>query len=192
MTKLGAQQKNVSHRLMALFALRRLHAVLAEDERAEELRPLDESGLRVGATIQIGSYRHALHAFADLREGRLVMGCLLPLRGAVSKVRTIESRVEQLPKRRLGDGALIRTTIGPKSLDTWVAANLEAFTDESVVVDALDRLITAAAEAFTALSTLRPVRRSTPPPRHPSAQLPLFAGEDPDPPLDLPILTPVE
>jgi hypothetical protein len=184
----GSEPK-ISHRLLARVALQRVHAALGKDPRLEDVRPIDERLLKTGATVLLGTFRHALHGFVDLEEGRLVLGCLLPLSAQSSSKRTLERRLKQLPKRGLADGAPLRMTISDKSLDTWVAATLELVSSEAGAEAALGELLTGAGEAFAVLSTVRRVRRGAAP-LHAEHQLSLpLSDPDSDGQLTLPILT---
>lgn len=185
---MGPEHK-ISHRLLARLALQRIHAALGKDPRVEDVRPMDERLHKTGATVLLGTFRHALHAFVDLEEGRLVVGCLLPLTAHTASRRTLERRLRHLPRRGLSDGAPVRMTVSDKSLDTWVAATLELVSSDAGAEAALGELITAAGEAFAALSTVRRVRRGTAP-LHTENQLSLpLADPETDPQLSLPILT---
>lgn len=185
---MGSEQK-ISHRLLARVALQRIHAALGKDTRLEDVRPIDERLLKTGATVLLGTFRHALHAFVDLEEGRLVLGCLLPLTAQSSNRRTLERRLRQLPKRGLADGAPLRMTVSEKSLDTWVAATLELVSSDAGAEAALGELLTAAGEAFAVLSTVRRVRRGAAP-LQTELQLSLpLPDPDVDAQLNLPILT---
>lgn len=182
-------EQKISHRLLARVALQRVHAALGRDPRIEDVRPVDERALKTGATVLLGTFRHALHSFVDLEEGRLVLGCLLPLSAQSASRRTLERRLRQLPRRGLADGAPVRMTVSEKSLDTWVAPTLELLSSDAGAEAALGELVTAAGEAFAALSTVRRVRRSAAP-LHAEHQLSLpLADPEADPQLTLPILT---
>ena len=183
------QEQNISHRLLAKVGLERVHRALSRDPRIEDVRPLDPRALKTGATVVLGTFRHALHAFVDLDEGRLVIGCLLPLSDPGANRRTLERRLRQLPKRGLADGAPLKSTVSEKSLDTWVAPTLELVSSETGAEAALSELVVAAGEAFAVLGTLRRVRRGTAP-LHAETQLSLPLPEAPsESQLSLPILT---
>lgn len=184
-----ASEQKISHRLLARVALQRVHSALGRDPRLEDVRPIEDRSLKTGATVLLGTFRHALHCFVDLDEGRLVLGCLLPLSAESRNRRTLERRLRQLPKRGLADGSPLRMTVSDKSLDTWVAATLELVSSDAGAEAAVGELLTAAGEAFAALSTVRRVRRGTAPlqAEH-QLSLPL-PDPDADAQLNLPILT---
>ncbi len=183
------QEQNVSHRLLAKVGLERVHRALSHDERIEDVRPIDARAFKTGATVILGTFRHALHVFVDLEEGRLVIGCLLPLSDPGSSKKALERRLRQLPKRGLADGAPLKSTVTEKSLDTWVAPTLELVSSQTGAEAALSELIVAAGEAFTVLGTLRRIRRSHAP-LHAETQLSLPLPESAaESQLTLPILT---